>query len=264
MSQPMKFVPRYDCIDSKRSSESTTPTLSFPFNSLPSLPNLRPVSPVKSIDGDTDSERKTPSPDLSTDVEDDKGQIKLEESEKLDSLSDSRKSRKPRTIYSSYQLRELNRRFGRTQYLALPERAELASELGLTQTQIKIWFQNRRSKLKKHLKSGGVPPFSQNQTMSYTYPPDRRLTYPPVVWNTQHMNNHHDKQSELCPPTTSYHNPQTTNHHVAPGVRAYYENMWYNQMNNSPVPPAFGYPGIDMVNQGIQINNYGPTPGTVV
>ena len=37
-----------------------------------------------------------------------------------------RKSRKPRTIYSSHQLRELNRRFSRTQYLALPERAELA------------------------------------------------------------------------------------------------------------------------------------------
>ena len=41
-------------------------------------------------------------------------------------FNNSRKSRKPRTIYSSYQLRELNRRFSRTQYLALPERAELA------------------------------------------------------------------------------------------------------------------------------------------
>lgn len=63
-----------------------------------------------------------------------------------------KKIRKPRTIYNSFQLRELNKRFQHTQYLALPERAELANYLGLTQTQVKIWFQNRRSKVKKELK----------------------------------------------------------------------------------------------------------------
>ncbi|XP_031327709.1 homeotic protein distal-less-like [Photinus pyralis] len=49
--------------------------------------------------------------------------------------SKGKKMRKPRTIYSSLQLQQLNRRFQRTQYLALPERAELAASLGLTQTQ---------------------------------------------------------------------------------------------------------------------------------
>ncbi len=47
-----------------------------------------------------------------------------------------KKMRKPRTIYSSLQLQQLNKRFQRTQYLALPERAELAASLGLTQTQV--------------------------------------------------------------------------------------------------------------------------------
>lgn len=51
-----------------------------------------------------------------------------------------KKIRKPRTIYSSLQLQALNHRFQQTQYLALPERAELAASLGLTQTQVSFNF----------------------------------------------------------------------------------------------------------------------------
>lgn len=50
-----------------------------------------------------------------------------------------KKVRKPRTIYSSYQLAVLQRRFQTAQYLALPERAELAAQLGLTQTQVRLY-----------------------------------------------------------------------------------------------------------------------------
>uniref|UniRef100_A0A914YW88 Homeobox domain-containing protein n=1 Tax=Panagrolaimus superbus TaxID=310955 RepID=A0A914YW88_9BILA len=50
--------------------------------------------------------------------------------------SKGKKTRKPRTIYSSHQLQMLQQRFKQAQYLALPERAELASTLGLSQTQI--------------------------------------------------------------------------------------------------------------------------------
>ncbi|CAL2037484.1 unnamed protein product [Caenorhabditis brenneri] len=66
-----------------------------------------------------------------------------------------KKMRKPRTIYNTQQLQMLQKKFEKTQYLALPDRAALAAELGLSQTQVKIWFQNRRSKQKK-AKSGGT------------------------------------------------------------------------------------------------------------
>ena len=52
----------------------------------------------------------------------------------------SKKLRKPRTIYTSCNLIQLNRIFQRKQYLALPERAELAASLGLTQTQVRVYL----------------------------------------------------------------------------------------------------------------------------
>ncbi len=51
-----------------------------------------------------------------------------------------KKIRKPRTIYNPLQLQALNKRFHRTQYLALPERAELAAMLALTQTQVSFMY----------------------------------------------------------------------------------------------------------------------------
>ena len=41
-------------------------------------------------------------------------------------------------MYSSLQTQHLERRFQRTQYLALPDRAELAANLGISQTQVMI------------------------------------------------------------------------------------------------------------------------------
>lgn len=88
-------------------------------------------------------------------AESEKPPLSPEPSERLP-RAPTKRLRKPRTIYSSLQLQHLNQRFQHTQYLALPERAQLAAQLGLTQTQVKIWFQNKRSKYKKLLKQNSA------------------------------------------------------------------------------------------------------------
>ncbi|KAI6208622.1 Motor neuron and pancreas homeobox protein 1 [Aphelenchoides besseyi] len=57
--------------------------------------------------------------------------------------------RRPRTTFTSEQLMELERQYEETKYLSRPLRYKLAQELSLTETQIKIWFQNRRMKNKR-------------------------------------------------------------------------------------------------------------------
>ena len=46
----------------------------------------------------------------------------------------------------------LEKRFEKQQYLSTPDRVELAELLGLSQLQVKTWYQNRRMKWKKQVK----------------------------------------------------------------------------------------------------------------
>nr|XP_002753874.1 homeobox protein Nkx-2.8 [Callithrix jacchus]XP_035116250.1 homeobox protein Nkx-2.8 [Callithrix jacchus] len=63
--------------------------------------------------------------------------------------SDAEKRKKRRVLFSKAQTLELERRFRQQRYLSAPEREQLASLLRLTPTQVKIWFQNHRYKLKR-------------------------------------------------------------------------------------------------------------------
>ncbi|GFT53548.1 hypothetical protein NPIL_203961 [Nephila pilipes] len=97
--------------------------------------------------------RSSATDDESTDKESSKGMSSSSsyKKKKSSSSSDSKagKPRRARTAFTYEQLVALENKFKTTRYLSVCERLNLALSLRLTETQVKIWFQNRRTKWKK-------------------------------------------------------------------------------------------------------------------
>ncbi|XP_059488024.1 homeobox protein B-H1-like isoform X2 [Neocloeon triangulifer] len=66
----------------------------------------------------------------------------------------TKKQRKARTAFTDHQLQTLEKSFERQKYLSVQDRMELAAKLSLSDTQVKTWYQNRRTKWKRQTAVG--------------------------------------------------------------------------------------------------------------
>ncbi|XP_028842746.1 homeobox protein EMX1 [Denticeps clupeoides] len=75
----------------------------------------------------------------------------------------ARKPKRIRTAFSPSQLLRLERAFEKNHYVVGAERKQLANNLSLSETQVKVWFQNRRTKYKRQKLEEEGPESSQRK-----------------------------------------------------------------------------------------------------
>ncbi|XP_065371542.1 homeobox protein Hmx [Calliphora vicina] len=157
----------------------------------------------------------------SSNESDDDGEEIIEEDDGTDGPSDgsspqgdsnqTKRKKKTRTVFSRAQVFQLESTFDMKRYLSSSERAGLAASLRLTETQVKIWFQNRRNKWKRQLAAE-----LEAANMANMAHAAQRLVRVPVLY--------HDGTSGFVPPPPPH--PHAMQYYAAAAAR-----------NNSPPRP---------------------------
>ncbi|XP_011931730.1 PREDICTED: double homeobox protein A [Cercocebus atys] len=91
------------------------------------------------------------------------GQDPLRRSQWDRNWMESREARRCRTTYSTSQLHTLIKAFVKNPYPGIDSREELAKEIGVPESRVQIWFQNRRSRLLLQRKREPVASLEQEE-----------------------------------------------------------------------------------------------------
>lgn len=150
-------------------------------------------------------------------------------------LNNNKRKKKTRTVFSRSQVFQLESTFDMKRYLSSSERAGLAASLHLTETQVKIWFQNRRNKWKRQL-AAELEAANMAQAA-------QRLVRVPILYHEAssapglHHHHHHVTatsgvtSSSSAYPSLYYHH----HHHHTPPT---------STQSSSPVPPRAPLPSL--------------------
>ncbi|KAF8568681.1 hypothetical protein P879_02728 [Paragonimus westermani] len=103
------------------------------------------------------------------------------------------KRRKRRVLFTKLQTHKLEQRFNEQRYLTALEREQLARLLDLTPTQVKIWFQNHRYKLKRAGNDSTVDETTSSKRNPTEQSPDKQL-----VFHGHNTDSSEDERNQTC------------------------------------------------------------------